>query len=160
MKVSNIAAAINAAHERVEAAKQEGVRHAIECGKLLLAAKDTVEHGGWEAWVKAHCAFSPRTAQLYMRVAKHVGDDPAKAQRVADFSLREAARATASRRLPDKANASLHQVLALWFESTAEVRRRFARHIFEQGDISESELAQLLMAADLAVDPAIGVSAG
>lgn len=32
---SNIASAINAAHAGVEAAKREGARYAVECGRLL-----------------------------------------------------------------------------------------------------------------------------
>src|SRR5688500_15552821 len=89
---SNIAAAINAAHASVEQAKRDGVKHAIECGRLLSEAKATVAHGEWNAWVAGNCTFSMRTAQLYMKVAAYVGTDPAKAQRVADLSLRDIAR--------------------------------------------------------------------
>ena len=32
---SNIAGAINAAHEKVEQSKRQGVKYAIECGRLL-----------------------------------------------------------------------------------------------------------------------------
>ncbi|MER8745838.1 DUF3102 domain-containing protein [Mesorhizobium sp. M1004] len=95
---SNIAVAINAAHASVEQAKREGVRHVIECGRLLQQAKTTQPHGQWDAWVSDNCSFSMRTAQLYMKVAKHVGDDPAKAQRVADLNLRVLARLKPSER--------------------------------------------------------------
>ena len=54
---SNIAAAINAAHASVEQAKREGVRHAIECGRLLHEAKATVTHGQWDAWVRSSVRF-------------------------------------------------------------------------------------------------------
>jgi hypothetical protein len=90
---SNIATAINAAHAGLEAAKSEAVQCAAECGKLLAEAKATVPHGKWDTWVKEHCAFSPRTAQLYMRLARFLeGASPAEAQRVADLSLRQAGR--------------------------------------------------------------------
>lgn len=38
MTHSNIASAINAAHAGVEAAKREGARYAVECGRLLVQA--------------------------------------------------------------------------------------------------------------------------
>ncbi|MCJ2142263.1 DUF3102 domain-containing protein, partial [Methylobacterium sp. E-066] len=91
MTHSNIAGAINAAHAGVEAAKREGARYAVECGRLLAQAKETVPHGGWDAWLRLNTTVSPRTAQLYMRIARHVEGDPAKAQRVAGLSVREAA---------------------------------------------------------------------
>ncbi|MCJ2144715.1 hypothetical protein [Methylobacterium sp. E-066] len=49
MTHSNIAGAINAAHAGVEAAKREGARYAVECGRLLDQAKETGPHGGWDA---------------------------------------------------------------------------------------------------------------
>src|SRR5690349_8922276 len=58
-------ALINAEHGKVEAAKAAAMEH---CGRLLAQAKETVPHGRWNAWVRANCAFSVRTAQLYMRL--------------------------------------------------------------------------------------------
>ena len=138
---SNFAAAINAAHASVEQAKRDGVRHAIECGRLLQQAKATVAHGQSDAWVSKQCSFSMRTAQLYMRVAKHVGDDPAKAQRVADLSLREIGRALSDRpvsrpqkRLSDPAQADLHGMLALWYQGKPEWRDEFLRRLCDEAD--------------------------
>ncbi|MER8810433.1 DUF3102 domain-containing protein [Mesorhizobium australicum] len=99
---SNIAVAINAAHDAVERSKREAIGHARECGRLLTEAKATVEHGKWAAWVGEQCAFSMRTAQLYMKAAAYVGDDPAKAQRVADLNLRDLAAFIAERPAADK----------------------------------------------------------
>ena len=89
MTTSNIAAAINAAHDKVETAKREGTLYAIEAGRLLIEAKATVAHGSWNDWLKANVNFSPRTARLYMQAHRYVGTDPAKRQRAADMSLRE-----------------------------------------------------------------------
>lgn len=100
--MSNIAGAINAAHEAVESAKRQVAASARECGRLLAEAKETVAHGGWDAWVQEHCRFSLRTAQLYMRIYRETKDDDAKAQRVADLSIREIARELATPRKPIK----------------------------------------------------------
>jgi hypothetical protein len=50
--------------------------HAIAAGHALIEAKALVAHGEWLAWVKEHCGFSERTAQIYMRLAEK-GVDPA-----------------------------------------------------------------------------------
>ena len=100
--MSNIAGAINAAHEAVETAKRQVAASARECGRLLAEAKETVAHGGWDAWVQEHCRFSMRTAQLYMRIYRETKDDDAKAQRVADLSIREIARELATPRAPQQ----------------------------------------------------------
>ena len=89
MTMSNIATAINAAHDKAETAKREGTLYAMEAGRLLIEAKATVAHGGWDDWLKVNVKFSPRTARLYMQAYRYVGSDPAKRQRVADMSLRE-----------------------------------------------------------------------
>jgi hypothetical protein len=92
-----LAARIRAAHEAARGALHASVRHAVEAGGLLLQAKRTVGHGGWAAWVERNCAMAPRTAQAYMRLAREMPRlDPAKAQRVADSSLRDALSALAT----------------------------------------------------------------
>lgn len=86
-----LATRIDAEHSACAAALKAGLAHALEAGRLLLEAKAAVGHGGWSAWLAAHCAVSERTAQGYMRVAKHAAElgagDP---RRVADLSLRGA----------------------------------------------------------------------
>jgi hypothetical protein len=121
MTQSNIACPINAAHAGVEAAKREGARYAVECGRLLAQAKDTVAHGGWDAWLRLNTTVSPRTAQLYMRVARHVEGDPAKAQRVAGLSVREAAaeatepKRTATRKpMPPEVEHDFAELMKVW----------------------------------------------
>jgi phage N-6-adenine-methyltransferase len=91
---AGLATRIRAEHEAAQSAMRSAVSHAVEAGKLLMEAKRTVGHGGWEAWVRDSCGFSERTAQGYMRLARL---DPEKAQRVALLSLREALKALASR---------------------------------------------------------------
>ena len=88
----DLAARINAEHEAISGALQSGMQHAIAAGQLLIEAKKVVPHSGWLAWIGENCAFSERTAQAYMRVARSLANmsDQAKAQRVADLSFRDA----------------------------------------------------------------------
>lgn len=149
---SNIAGAINAAHAGVEAAKKEGARYAIEPGRLLIQARDTVQHGRWDAWLKANCTMSPRTAQLYMKVARHVGSDPAKAQRVADMSLRELAREVVqprARPVDAQTRSQTNEILKSWGEASPSARRRFAKWLYDDGQITERFYDALMSAADL-----------
>src|SRR4051812_25714788 len=86
-----LARRINEAHRECEQALRAGLAHALEAGRLLVEAKPLVKHGGWLPWLPEHCAFSERTGQTYMRLAREGPRlEPAKAQRVADFSLRGA----------------------------------------------------------------------
>jgi hypothetical protein len=88
-----LAAEINREHQRCEESAQAAVPHARQAGELLLRAKTSVPRGQWLPWMKAHCSFSERTAQNYMRVAREweglTGDNP---QRVADLPLRDVLR--------------------------------------------------------------------
>lgn len=154
---SNIAGAINAAHAGVEAAKREGARYATECGRLLIQAKETVPHGGWDAWLRLNTVVSPRTAQLYMRIARHVEGDPAKAQRVAGLSLREAAaeasgerRATVARKpLSPEGEAQVEEMLALWRKADQwpHAKEAFAREIHRRGEIPIEERNRIIKGA-------------
>ena len=42
-----LAAAINAEHRQAETALNDGLRHALEAGRLLLEAKKLCPHGTW-----------------------------------------------------------------------------------------------------------------
>ena len=108
---------INAQHTECERAAHSALVHAMEAGRLLEQAKGQVEHGGWQAWVQENCAFSLRTAQAYMRVARNAGALEGKAQRAAHLSLREGLALLAepqdpSRRL-DAARAELERLREL-----------------------------------------------
>ncbi|MCJ2099200.1 DUF3102 domain-containing protein [Methylobacterium sp. E-046] len=149
MMHSNIAGAINAAHAGVEAAKREGARYAVECGRLLAQAKDTVPHGGWDAWLRLNTTVSPRTAQLYMRIARHVEGDPTKAQRVAGLSVREAAveatgpkRATATRKpLSPQAEHDFSELKKVWDEAkdNPDWQEGAARELFRLGYVTKQQ---------------------
>ena len=89
-KLDQLATEINSEHERCATSFQEGVLHAVKAGALLVEAKGHVARGDWGDWVYRHCSFSARTAQGYMRVARHHNQlEGENAQRVAHLSLRE-----------------------------------------------------------------------
>src|SRR5262245_40455235 len=44
----------------------------VEIGRLLLRAKDLVDHGEWLPWLKTNFPLSDRTAARYMAVAEWV----------------------------------------------------------------------------------------
>lgn len=48
---------------------RNAVAHAIECGKLLLDAKEDCLHGEWSEWIDTNFSGSLRTAQKFMRLA-------------------------------------------------------------------------------------------
>ena len=69
--LSDIAKQIKAAHDDVVRLLHKTFTRAIEAGELLLEAKSLLDHGEWLPWVEANCEINIRTAQVYMRIAKH-----------------------------------------------------------------------------------------
>lgn len=85
-----LAEAVNEEHKAAEEAMREAVAHAIEAGRLLREAKDRVEHGEWQDWVRDKTRLSLSTARLYKRVAREVPELPKEErQRVVDLPLRQ-----------------------------------------------------------------------
>lgn len=70
---------INEAHRLAKECAETAIEHALRCGELLIAQKDTLRgaagHGSWESWVEKNCEFSLRMAQRYMQAAKSVTRD-------------------------------------------------------------------------------------
>jgi hypothetical protein len=69
--LTDLAARIKAEHEATAVALRGGIEHAINAGELLIEAKRLLKHGEWLPWLQDHCSIPERTAQVYMRVAKH-----------------------------------------------------------------------------------------
>jgi hypothetical protein len=69
--LADLAARINAEHEAVTRYLRHGLESALAAGELLLEAKAQLKHGGWLPWLSAHCEIPERTAQLYMKLARH-----------------------------------------------------------------------------------------
>ena len=64
--LTDLAARIKAEHEAVGTALKESVRHAIATGELLIEAKDQLEHGQWQDWLRDYCGVTDRTARRYI----------------------------------------------------------------------------------------------
>jgi hypothetical protein len=104
-------------HAHCRNAMRQGLRHALEAGRLLAQAKDRLPHGEWLPWLAEHCPdVSPRLAQKYMRVARELprldADNPANTPRVADMSFRQALdtiadAASAARAIPELERADV-----------------------------------------------------
>jgi len=58
--------------DRAERIRQHTRAAVVEVGRELLAAKTRVGHGCFQAWVKADCQLSLRTAERAIRVAEFV----------------------------------------------------------------------------------------
>lgn len=90
VRLENLVQRINEEHAAAETAINAALQHAVNAGRLLNEAKALVGHGEWRDWLLENFAGSERTAQGYMRVAGRLPELEAKAQRVADLSLRQA----------------------------------------------------------------------
>ena len=147
--LTKLAQRINAAHSKIQQAMKAGLEHAIEAGLLLIEAKAAVGHGEWLPWLDQNCTVSPRTAQAYMRVARHVPKLEDKSAAVADLTLREALSQMASRaieiaKLPapaaTKALEEAEEIplraavgRAVTHERSMEEQRQQVAHLVEQG---------------------------
>jgi hypothetical protein len=90
IKHEQIAAEINAEHERAFGKARDALEYARRAGELLLEAKATIGYGNWLCWVRDNCRFSIRTVQGYMHLAKHWRDIETKSATVAHLTLRQA----------------------------------------------------------------------
>jgi hypothetical protein len=67
---------ITAVHAAVKAAFADVLLHAAKCGLLLLAAKDLVKVGGFEAWfAQSKFGFTKVTRCKYMRLAERLCEE-------------------------------------------------------------------------------------
>lgn len=103
--LSTLADQINDHHRKAESAIRSGLDHALEAGRLLIEAKGQCEHGTWGDWLQVKFEGSQRTAQAYMRVAKHRPQIEAERNGVALLSFRDAVKLLATPR-PDEPAAS------------------------------------------------------
>jgi len=61
---------LKAEHAAVGTALRRSVERSMAAGDILLEAKAQLGHGEWLPWL-ASCDISERTAQRYMRLARH-----------------------------------------------------------------------------------------
>lgn len=88
-RLDEIAKTVNDEHSKIEGALREGLTRALKVGELLTEAKGLIKHGDWGEWISAHCVFSERTAQNYMRLSERY-PELAKSATVADLTYRQA----------------------------------------------------------------------
>ncbi len=89
-RLDDLAREINQEAQACEAALAQGMEHALKAGRLLLEAKALIPHGGWLPFVEQQCGLTARTAQGYMRVARHWPEIESKYETVAHLSLHKA----------------------------------------------------------------------
>jgi hypothetical protein len=70
-RLADLAARIKVEHAACVAAVKKSAEHAMAAGDALTEAKAQLKHGEWLPWLKSHCEISERTAQVYMRLARH-----------------------------------------------------------------------------------------
>ncbi|MGK9198933.1 DUF3102 domain-containing protein [Sinorhizobium meliloti] len=85
-----LAAAINAEHGECLTAMRKSLVHALAAGDMLIEARGLVAHGEWLPWLADNCGIPKRTAQLYMRLAKHRELIEAKSANVALSTIQAA----------------------------------------------------------------------
>jgi hypothetical protein len=90
--LADLAARINAEHAEADEAVSRSLAHAMAAGDMLNEAKALVAHGQWLPWLKDQCRIPQRTAQHYMRLAKHRAEIEMKSATVANLTVRAAAR--------------------------------------------------------------------
>jgi hypothetical protein len=102
----HIEAEIRAEVAATKEAFTKAVAHAVRAGNLLIELKDQLPHGEFLSAVK-RCLLSARTAQEYMRVARHAKVIETKCADVAHLTLRDALKLIAVARTPDDAEDPL-----------------------------------------------------
>jgi hypothetical protein len=70
MSIESLAELANDAAGQVEQHGRKTVTAAMAAGQALRAAKEQIEHGAWEAWLKQNFLYSLRTARQYMQAAE------------------------------------------------------------------------------------------
>jgi hypothetical protein len=77
--LDELASQIRAKHAAAEVAAKSTIMHAMDAGDLLLKAKQKInQHGMWLPYIIEQCRMSPRTAQVYMRLARAPFGDPGR----------------------------------------------------------------------------------
>ena len=81
-----LAKSANQSHRWAVAAAGAAMAHVVAAGHALVQARDLCEEGGWLRWLRNNFEGSVRTAQRYMRVARHLPASGIDATRVSHRS--------------------------------------------------------------------------
>lgn len=77
---------LKAEHAAVTTALKTSLTHAMAAGDILIEAKAQLKHGQWLPWLKS-AGLSERTAQRYIRLARHRAAIEANPTRVSDLGI-------------------------------------------------------------------------
>lgn len=88
-----LAKSANVSHRWATASASAAIAHVVAAGHSLAQARDLCEEGGWTRWLRKNFDGSLRTAQRYMRVARHLPAARLDATRVSLPSQRAVLRA-------------------------------------------------------------------
>lgn len=80
---------LKAEHAAAAKAVTTGLSHAMAAGDILIEAKAQVKHGQWLPWLEL-CGVSERSAQRYIRLAKHRTIIEEKSDTVSDLGISDA----------------------------------------------------------------------
>jgi phage N-6-adenine-methyltransferase len=69
--LTELADIANAEHRLAWEGRDSAVVHAVNCGRVLRAAKKRLRHGQWLPWLAGHFEGSEDTAQVWMRLARN-----------------------------------------------------------------------------------------
>jgi hypothetical protein len=83
--------------ELAERAWRDAFGHAIRAGAFLIEAKAQVRHGEWLSWLEQYFSGSVRSAQGYMKLARHKDE----CATIAHLGVRGALKQLAAPRAPD-----------------------------------------------------------
>ena len=101
-RLAVLADEINRAHKVANEAARTSLESAIEAGERLIESKALVKHGEWLLWLNELCDLSERTAQVYMRLARHKDVTGAKSATAADLTMSIAIAEITEAKWPDK----------------------------------------------------------
>ena len=77
-----LARSANVSHRWAAASAGAAIAHMVAAGHALVQARYLCEEGGWLRWLRKSFDGSVRTAQRYMRVARHLPASKIDATRV------------------------------------------------------------------------------
>ncbi len=81
-----LAKSANRSHRWAVASAGAAMRHVVAAGHAPVQARELCEEGGWLRWLRKNFEGSVRTAQRYMRVARHLPASGIDATRVSHRS--------------------------------------------------------------------------
>jgi hypothetical protein len=81
-----LAQSANLSHRWAAASAGAAIAHMVAAGHALVQARDLCEEGGWLRWLRKSFEGSIRTAQRYMRIARHLPESGIDATRVSHRS--------------------------------------------------------------------------